>query len=83
MLRRLRLELALERLANFVRFHAAQGTPEILVIVGKGHNSPEGRAVVGPAVLEWCAGQPRLVRRVREASAREGGAGALVLELGS
>jgi DNA-nicking Smr family endonuclease len=81
MLRRLRVEMALARLEEFVRFHAERGTRELIVVVGKGRSSVDGRAVLGPAVQSWCTAHPTWVRSCGVAPPDEGGEGALVLRL--
>lgn len=60
-LRRMRLEPALAQLARFVAQHRGRATPEILVVVGRGHGSPGGEPVIGPAVRDWCARRSDLV----------------------
>jgi Smr domain len=82
MLRKLRLVTALERLERFVRFHSAHGTPELLLIVGKGQNSADGKQVLAPAVRDWCA-RSSLVAGIEPAPERLGGQGALVVALRS
>lgn len=83
MLRKLRLEEALERLATQVAAHAHQGTDEVLVVHGRGSRSPGGVPVIAPAVRQWCDDHPGLVAAWREAPARWGGPGAVVLSLRS
>ena len=81
MLRRLRADLALERLVRFLTLHHRRGTPEVLVIVGKGRSSPQGEAVLGPAVRQLCQRRSDLVRRIQTAPPEEGGEGALIVGL--
>jgi DNA-nicking Smr family endonuclease len=81
MLRKLRLEEALERLAVQVAAHAHRGTGEVLVVHGRGAGSPGGVPIIGPAVRQWCDDHPGLVVGWREAPARWGGSGAMVLSL--
>lgn len=81
MLRKLPLEEALLRLAAQVKAFAAAGRAEVLVVHGKGANSPGGVSVLGPAVREWCGRNPALVASWSEAPARWGGAGAIVVVL--
>jgi dsDNA-specific endonuclease/ATPase MutS2 len=81
MLRKLRLVTALHRLETFVRQHRFMGTPEVLVVVGRGHGSGERGPVISPAVQEWCDAHPELIRSWSFASPDQGGAGALVLRL--
>jgi DNA-nicking Smr family endonuclease len=81
MLRRLRLEVALSRLEHFVRVYHRRGSLELLVIAGRGRNSPGGEPVLGPAVRAWCESRPDLVAKVSEAPPEAGGAGAMVVRL--
>jgi DNA-nicking Smr family endonuclease len=81
MLRRLREAVAIAILAQRVPLHARAGDTELLVVVGKGRGSPGGESILGPAVRAWCAANPRWVSAVREAPAREGGQGVLILSL--
>ena len=81
MLRKLRLVTALHRLETFIVGQRHKGTPEVMVVVGRGHRSGEGGPVISPAVQEWCDGHPALVRRWDFAPANEGGGGALILWL--
>jgi DNA-nicking Smr family endonuclease len=81
MLRRLHLELAMDRLEHFVKVHHRRGTQELLVIAGRGRNSPGGEPVLAPAVREWCDKRPDLVADVMEAPHDAGGRGAMVVRL--
>jgi DNA-nicking Smr family endonuclease len=81
MLRKLRLVTALHRLETFVTQQRLKGTPEVLVVVGRGHQSGEGGPVISPAVQEWCDGHTALIRRWDFAPPDEGGGGALILWL--
>ncbi|RKZ12311.1 hypothetical protein DRQ50_12130 [bacterium] len=81
MLRKLRLEEAIDRLAMQLAAHAHAGTGEVLVVHGRGTNSPGGVGVIGPAVRQWCDDHPGLVTGWREAPARWGGPGAMVVNL--
>jgi DNA-nicking Smr family endonuclease len=81
MLRKMPLELALSRLQTFLSAKRALGTRELIVVVGKGHGSPEGKPILGPAVREWLARNPDLIEAYEEAPAREGGAGAILVRL--
>ena len=81
MLRKLRLEEALERLATQLAAFAHAGTREVLVVHGRGTNSPGGVSVIGPAVRQWCDEHPGLVVGWREAPARWGGPGAMLVNL--
>jgi DNA-nicking Smr family endonuclease len=79
-LRKLPLAEALDRLRSQVAAFAKQGRREVLVVHGKGLNSPGGAPVVGPEVRAWCEASP-LVASWKEAPARWGGAGAIVVVL--
>ncbi len=81
MLRKLGLQEALERLEAQVTAYARQGREEVLVVHGKGQNSPGGRSVLGPEVRTWCENHPRLVSSWSEAPRKWGGSGAIVVEL--
>ncbi len=72
---------AMQRLEQQVKAYAAQGRAEILVVHGRGHGSPDGQSVLGPAVREWCLKHPGLVRGWRPAQPSWGGDGAIVLDL--
>jgi len=80
LLRKLTLAEALERLETQLRAHAAHGRREVLVVHGKGLNSPGGDPVLGPEVRAWCE-KSALVASWKEAPARWGGAGAIVVVL--
>ncbi len=80
MLRMLPLREALAMLEREVRLHAGNGEAEVLVVHGRGTNSPGGVSVLGPEVRRWCA-DSSLVRSCREAPRRWGGEGAVVLSL--
>jgi|ABPV01.1.fsa_nt_gi hypothetical protein len=81
MLRKMRRELALERLSTFVRYHRHRATPRVVVVVGRGRHSGDGGPVIGPAVRQWCDRHPDLVHDVHVAPPSQGGDGALVLHL--
>jgi hypothetical protein len=80
-LRRLPAEQALAQLALSLRVHRHQGTREVLVVHGKGLNSPGGQPVIAPLVRDWCRDHPDVVAATREAPPAWGGEGALVLTL--
>jgi DNA-nicking Smr family endonuclease len=82
-LRRLIAEVALERLATRLQVYRHLGLLEVLVVHGRGLNSPGGRSVIGPLVRQWCADHPALVVATREAPPAWGGEGALVVTLRS
>lgn len=81
MLRKLPLVEALERLETQLAAHAHAGISEVLVVHGRGTNSPGGESVLGPAARKWCEDHPGLVARWREAPSRWGGTGAIIVEL--
>ena len=81
LLRKLPLEEAMTRLAAQLQAYAAKGQHEVLVVHGKGANSPGGIPVLGPAVRQWCGENSRLVASWREAPGKWGGAGAIVVVL--
>jgi hypothetical protein len=81
MLRMLPLVEALERLEAQLKAHARSGAREVLVVHGRGTNSPGGVPVLAPAARRWCDEHPGLVAGWREAPARWGGPGAMVVEL--
>jgi DNA-nicking Smr family endonuclease len=79
-LRLLKLADAMHRLETQLRAYAKQGQREVLVVHGKGQNSPGGASVLGPEVRVWCEKSP-LVASWKEAPARWGGSGAIVVVL--
>lgn len=79
-LRKLTLAEAMHRLQTQLAAFAKQGQREVLVVHGKGLNSPGGAPVVGPEVRTWCEKSP-LVASWKEAPARWGGTGAIVVVL--
>lgn len=81
MLRMKPLREALSLLEREVRLHREAGEAEVVVVHGKGTNSPGGVSVLGPEVRRWCAENPGLVASWREAPRRWGGEGALLLTL--
>jgi DNA-nicking Smr family endonuclease len=81
MLRKMPLELALDRLHGFLIAKQALGTEELIVVVGKGRGSPDGIPVLAPAVRDWLKEHSELVASFEEAPLREGGAGALLVRL--
>jgi len=83
MLRKMRLEPALERLDAFVRLHHHRMTPKVVVVVGKGLRSGSEGPVIGPAVRAWCDRHGSLVRDFHVAPPSEGGDGAIVIHLRS
>ena len=80
-LRLLKAEDALDRLEFQLRAFASKGQREVLVIHGKGSNSPGGQSVLGPLVRKWCDDHAALVQSWREAPRQWGGSGAIVVVL--
>lgn len=80
-LRRLRAEAALGRLELMLGVHRRRGQLQVLVVHGRGHNSPGGQAVLGPLVRQWLDEHPQTVASWREAPPAWGGEGAVVVEL--
>ncbi|MHB8077789.1 MAG: Smr/MutS family protein [Candidatus Krumholzibacteriia bacterium] len=80
-LRRLLADAALERLVVSLQAYRHLGRLEVLVVHGRGLNSPGGRPVIGPLVRQWCADHPAVVAATREAPPAWGGEGALVVTL--
>lgn len=80
-LRKLKAEEALSRLDFQLQAFRAKDTREVLVVHGKGSNSPGGVSVLGPLVRQWCDDHPGLVLSWREAPQQWGGAGAIVVTL--
>jgi DNA-nicking Smr family endonuclease len=81
MLRQLRLVTALHRLATFLVQEQKKGTPEVIVVVGRGHSSGGDGPVISPAVQEWCDAHPEIVKSWDFAPPDEGGGGVLVVRL--
>ena len=79
-LRLLKLADAMHRLETQLRAFAKQGQREVLVVHGKGQNSPGGASVLGPEVRAWCEKSP-LVASWKEAPSKWGGSGAIVVVL--
>jgi DNA-nicking Smr family endonuclease len=80
-LRRLPAENALGRLKAMLLGYARLGRREVIVVHGRGHNSPGGQPILGPLVRRWCDEHPELVSSWREAPPEWGGAGAIVVAL--
>ena len=72
---------ALDRLNRQIRAHVKQGTKEVLVVHGKGQNSPGGVPVIGPLARRWCDDSSHLVESWREAPDKWGGSGAILVVL--
>lgn len=74
-------EDALRRLEHFTASAYARGLQAILVITGKGHNSPDGPVLPG-AVAAWLREQGKgMVAEVHAAPRDKGGSGAMVVFL--
>jgi len=69
---------AVEALERFVGWAEREGLAHILVVVGQGHHSPAGEAVVAAAVRHWLEGQGVVYTA---APSRLGGGGALLVAL--
>ncbi len=82
LLRKITVVEALRRLEFQLRAYAAKGQKRVLVVHGKGTQSPGGVSVLGPEVRNWCDAHPALVLSWTEAPPRWGGAGAIVVTLG-
>lgn len=80
-LRRFTWDQARTLLARQLTAYRDRGRREVLVIHGRGHNSPGCIGVLGPLVREWCGAHPELVGSWREAPRRWGGPGAIVVVL--
>ena len=80
-LRKLPVAEALDRLNRQIRAHVKQGTKEVLVVHGKGQNSPGGVPVIGPLARRWCDDSSHLVESWREAPDKWGGSGAILVVL--
>jgi DNA-nicking Smr family endonuclease len=77
----LRSDEARERLATFLRECTKRGARCLRVVHGKGHGSPGKTPVLKGKVQRWLA-QNAEVLAFTQASAHEGGAGALIVLLG-
>ena len=74
-------EEALQRLKHFIASAYARGVPAVLVITGKGFNSPEGPVLPG-AVDAWLREQGKgMVAEFHPAPREKGGSGAVVVFL--
>lgn len=69
---------AVEALERFVAWAEGEGLAHILVVVGQGHHSPAGEAVVADAVRRWLDGRDLVYT---PAPSRLGGGGALLVAL--
>ncbi len=80
-LRLMRAEEALAKLEMMVELHRRQGTPELLVVHGKGLHSEGGEPVIAPLARRWCDEHRESVASWSEAPRGWGGPGAIVLRL--
>ncbi len=80
-LRRLTSEVALARLELMLGIWRHKGQREVLVVHGRGRNSPGGQPILAPLVRQWCRDHPAIVETTREAPPEWGGEGALVVVL--
>jgi len=80
-LRHMRFEEARTQLDGQVRAFVSMGKKEILVVHGRGHNSPGGMSVLKELVSDWCEAHPDLVRAKGKVPRRWGGEGATLLQL--
>ena len=80
-LRRLPAESAIEKLEIQLAVHRDKGMLTVLVVHGRGKNSPGGQPVIAPLVREWLDKHPAVVASWREAPREWGGEGAVVVEL--
>jgi DNA-nicking Smr family endonuclease len=78
----LRRDEAREALSGFIRQSHQQGRRCVRVVHGKGHGSPGKAPVLKAKVQRWLA-QRREVIAFAQAPGPQGGAGALVVLLGS
>ena len=76
----LRREQARDELASFLRAAARHGWRCLRVVHGKGHGSPGRQPVLKAKVQRWL-GQSQAVLAFAQASAAQGGAGALIVLL--
>ena len=76
-------EEAYEALVSFLRASYNKGKRTVLLIPGRGKNSPEGYAVLRERVQEWLTHDPfkRVVLAFCTAQPKDGGAGALYVLL--
>ncbi len=80
-LRRLRADEALAFLANEVEAHRRHGTRELLIVHGKGLNTPDGQPVLGELTRRWIKAHPDEIASWRPAPRDWGGEGAVVVVL--
>lgn len=77
------LEQAYDNMVDFIRRHYLEGRRTVLLIPGRGRNSPEGRSILRHAVQTWLTRDPfkRVVLAFCTARPQHGGAGALYVLL--
>ncbi|TVM17349.1 DNA mismatch repair protein MutS [Oceanidesulfovibrio indonesiensis] len=77
------LEQAYDNMVDFIRRHYLEGHRTVLLIPGRGRNSPEGRSILRQAVQTWLTRDPfkRVVLAFCTARPQHGGAGALYVLL--
>ncbi len=80
-LRKLHVDEALDRLERQMKMYARKKIAEVLVVHGKGSNSPGGVSVIGPLARRWCDEHPQLVESWSEAPQKWGGSGAILVKL--
>lgn len=73
------LKEARPKLATFIREARSEGWQLVTIIVGRGHNSDRGEAILRPAVEQWLRDEHRGdVREVLPAPPHMGGSGAWI-----
>ena len=79
----LNAEQAYDNLLFFVRENFMQGNKHLLIVTGRGRNSPGGLGVLKREIQSWLTREPlkRIVLAFCTAQPRDGGAGALYLLL--
>jgi len=75
-----RLSDARALLASFLSAERERGRRLVLVIVGKGRHSPEGRAVLRYEIADWLAASPHVLA-FETAPHRLGGSGGVLVAL--
>lgn len=76
-------EQALYALADFVKLHYQMGRRTLLVVTGRGKNSPDGRGVIRNELQHWLTHEPfkRVVLAYVTAQPKDGGPGAVYVML--
>lgn len=77
------LEQAYDNMVDFIRYHYLEGKRTVLLIPGRGRNSPDGQSILRRAVQTWLTRDPfkRVVLAFCTARPQHGGAGALYVLL--